>query len=71
MRHTQASQLVALGADIKTVQHRLGHASAALTMNLYAHALPENDIRAAEMIGSLFSDDSEERTPGSELKQAG
>ena len=71
LRHTQASQLVALGADIKTVQHRLGHASAALTMNLYAHALPENDIRAAEMIGSLFSDDSEERTPGSELKQAG
>lgn len=41
--------------DIKTVQERLGHASTALTMNQYAHALPENDRKAAELIATLFS----------------
>ena len=40
---------------MKTVQYRLGHSSATLTMNLYAHALPENDEKAAELIGNLFS----------------
>ena len=43
LRHTQATQLVANGVDMKTVQYRLGHSSATLTMNLYAQALPEND----------------------------
>lgn len=55
LRHTQASQLIANGVDIKTVQGRLGHASATLTMNQHAHALPENDRKAAELIGTLFS----------------
>lgn len=55
LRHTQATQLVANGVDMKTVQRRLGHSTASLTMNLYAHALPENDRTAADMIGSLFS----------------
>ena len=55
LRHTQATQLIANGVDIKTVQNRLGHASPTLTMSFYAHALPENDQRAAALIGSLFS----------------
>ena len=55
LRHTQASQLAASGMDVKTVRHRLGHSSATLTMNLYAHALPENDDKAADPIGSLLS----------------
>lgn len=55
LRHTQATQLVSNGVDMKTIQHRLGHSSATLTMNLYAHALPENDVQAAQLIGNLFS----------------
>ena len=51
---------------MKTVQHRLGHASATLTMNLYAHALPENDAQAAQLIGSLFSE-----TPSEQARQEG
>lgn len=54
LRHTQATQLLASGVDVKTVQTRLGHASASLTLDWYAHALPENDRKAAELIGSLF-----------------
>lgn len=46
---------MANGVDMKTIQYRLGHSSATLTMNLYAHALPENDEKAATLIGNLFS----------------
>lgn len=56
LRHTQATQLLANGVDVKTVQARLGHADASLTLKWYAHALPENDEKAAQMIGVLFSD---------------
>jgi integrase len=53
LRHTQATQLLARGVDVKTVQTRMGHASASITMDWYAHAVPENDRKAAEIIGSL------------------
>lgn len=55
LRHTQATQLVSNGVDMKTVQHHLGHSSATFTMNLYAHALPENDEQAALLIVNLLS----------------
>jgi integrase len=38
LRHAHASLLIARGADIKTTQARMGHASAAITMDVYAHA---------------------------------
>lgn len=47
------------GADIKTVQHRLGHSSASLTMNIYAHAIKENDELAAQAIGSILTSPEE------------
>jgi integrase len=52
LRHTQATLLIGSGADIKTVQHRLGHSSASLTMNIYAHAIAANDRTAADTIGN-------------------
>lgn len=47
--------LVASGMDIKTVQHRLGHASVSLTLNQYSHALLAKDKEAASYIGNLFA----------------
>lgn len=55
LRHTQATQLLANGVDVKTVQTRLGHSNASLTLNWYAHAIPENDEKAAQLVGELFS----------------
>ena len=55
IRHSHATHLIASGMDFKTAQHRLGHSSAKLTMDQYAHAMPENDERAAEIIGNLYS----------------
>lgn len=60
LRHTQATQLLANGVDVKTVQNRLGHADASLTLNQYAHAIPDNDEKAAQLVGSLFAKKPEE-----------
>ncbi len=70
LRHTQATQLLANGVDLKTVQTRLGHSNASLTLNWYAHALPENDQKAAELIGNLLSAPVENNTPIIEVKTA-
>lgn len=53
LRHTQASQLIQNGIDIKTVQERLGHANSSMTME-YTHQVSQNDIKAANLIGKLF-----------------
>ena len=37
LRHTAASLAIASGADVKVVQHMLGHSSAAMTMDVYGH----------------------------------
>lgn len=55
LRHTQATHLLGNNVDVKTVQERLGHSDASVTLNTYAHALPENDRKAADLIGDLFS----------------
>ena len=69
LRHTQATVLLANSVDVKTVQTRLGHANASITLNLYAHAVPQNDRAAADLVGNLFSptEDAEEKPP---LKKA-
>lgn len=48
LRHTHATMLLASGADMRTVQERLGHANVATTLGLYAHVLPGRDGAAAE-----------------------
>jgi len=55
LRHTQATQLIAQNVDIKTVQSRLGHATAAITLDLYAGVMPSKDREAAEVIGNIIS----------------
>jgi integrase len=45
LRHTHASWLLAGGADLKVVMHRMGHAQLATTQR-YLHTLPDADDRA-------------------------
>ena len=56
LRHTQATLLIGSRADIKTVQQRLGHSSASLTMDVYAHFIAQNDRAAANTIGGILGD---------------
>jgi integrase len=45
LRHTAASLAVSAGANVKAVQRMLGHASAAMTLDLYAD-LFDDDLEA-------------------------
>ncbi len=49
LRHTWATLAVAGGVDIKTVSSNLGHANAAMTLNIYASSDPDAKRRAAEL----------------------
>ena len=44
------NQKEASGADIKTVASNLGHANAAMTLNIYASADPDAKRRAASIM---------------------
>ena len=48
LRHSHASQLLRQRVPVKTVQERLGHANAAITLNTYAHVLAGDDQLAVE-----------------------
>ncbi len=53
LRHTAATVLVASNVDLKTVQARMGHASASTTANFYTHAIRANDRNAAEVFEKI------------------
>jgi integrase len=50
LRHTAASVWLGAGADPKVVQRVLGHASAAMTMDLYGHLIDANLWDAARRV---------------------
>ena len=41
LRHTCAALLISRGANVKAVQHHLGHSSATVTLNTYSHLFPD------------------------------
>lgn len=53
-RHTHATTLLLQGVSIKVVSERLGHASTAFTMDVYASVLPEMQEGAADAIDQAF-----------------
>lgn len=55
LRHFSVTTLIAAGVDIRTVSARHGHAQATMTLNRYAHALPERDREAAAVLGRALS----------------
>lgn len=54
LRHTHATLLIMAGVNIKTVSTRLGHASVAVTLNRYTHALPQQDKEASERFVACY-----------------
>lgn len=50
LRHSWATRAIAAGADVKAVSAVLGHANAAITLNVYADADPESKRRAVDLI---------------------
>lgn len=54
LRHTFATLLISYNVDVKTVSHKLGHASATTTMNFYVHNLESTDKASAELLENML-----------------
>ena len=55
LRHTAAIMMLVSGVDPKTAAGRLGHATAAFTMDRYGHYLESGDKVAAEKMAALLN----------------
>jgi hypothetical protein len=53
LRHTTASLAIAAGADVKTLQTMLGHASAVMTLDRYGHLMPGRGEDVADRLDAL------------------
>lgn len=54
LRHYYASLLIRHGESVKTVQVRLGHASASETLDTYSHLWPDSDDRTREAVDHVL-----------------
>jgi integrase len=74
LRHTATSLWLASGADPKVVQRFLGHALAAMTMDLYGHLIDQNLGDAADRIGGTTGAQGREsdmqKAPGNDVPKA-
>jgi integrase len=56
LRHYYASLLIQHRESVKTVHRRLGHATAAETLDTYSHLWPDSDDRTREAVDADFDD---------------
>lgn len=66
LRHYYASRLIRYGESVKTVQARLGHATAAETLDTYGHLWPDSDDRTREAASGAVAG----KTTGDAAEQA-
>lgn len=57
LRHTAASLAIAAGANVKAVQRMLGHASAAMTLDVYAGLFGDDLDAVGDAMGTLLAQD--------------
>lgn len=55
LRHTCASLAISAGANVKVVQRMLGHATAAMTLDLYGHLLSDDLASVATALGKAIT----------------
>lgn len=53
-RHASATNALGAGVPVRQVSARLGHASAAMTLDVYGHAIAPADRAAADALGALL-----------------
>ena len=64
LRHSHATHLLATGVHPKIAQERLGHASVAMTLDLYSHVLPGMQADAASRVDEALRLELEKRLGG-------
>jgi integrase len=55
LRHTHATLMLSAGVPVKVVSERLGHASAVMTLNVYAHVLSGQQEDAVSRLEAYMS----------------
>lgn len=55
LRHGAATRMLDAGIPLKVVSEHLGHASIAITADVYQHVTKKMQRQAAETLGSFFS----------------
>jgi integrase len=55
LRHTHASHLIDAGIDVVKISRRLGHASPAITLRVYAHLFRKRDDRSSAAINAAVA----------------
>jgi integrase len=71
LRHTAASLAIKAGANVKVVQQMLGHASAAMTLDVYAGLFADNLDEVADRLDQALKDLAADqvRTIGSDFER--
>ena len=69
LRHYYTSLLIRHGESVKVVQARLGHATAAETLDTYAHLWPDSEDRTRDAVDSVLGAAASLREP--HVSQAG
>jgi integrase len=54
-RHTYASMMIAAGVNAKALSEFMGHASIALTLDLYGHLMPGSHDEAAGLLDAFLA----------------
>ena len=55
LRHTYASLLIANGAPMKYIQEQMGHSTITITIDLYAHLLPEVNAKCVNLLNNIVN----------------
>jgi len=59
LQHTHATLLLLAGVHPKIVSERLGHASVAITLDIYSQVLPDMQEAAAAIFDTMMAEASE------------
>lgn len=55
LRHTHATILLTAGVPVHVVSQRLGHTSAVITLQVYAHVVPGSQPDAADLFARIIA----------------
>ena len=64
LRHSHATHMLASGIHPKIAQERLGHATVAITLDLYSHVLPGMQADAAVRVDEVLRQALDKRRLG-------
>ncbi|MFE2530329.1 hypothetical protein [Streptomyces sp. NPDC059371] len=62
-RHTYVGVQLGVGEDVVSVSHRLGHASVTITLETYAHFMPDNGMRGRTAVEAWLGAADVSKTP--------